>query len=538
MLRSTVAGGLALYVGFVSCTALGQSAGVRLEVAPRDTNGWLRVRSSGASNRVHSLQASSGLFAWTNIATLHDGPFEFADPASAGLKFRFYRATTRSKTAEDDGKSVINFPDESFRARLTGALDETRWVKFAILLNDPMRVWFQGSAKYSFHYDYAVKRLEPFLGLSRMQFDALSLRTNNQQSVLGAVLYPPDWAADEFGIQFVGLDAYPPEQVASWFRLVNSAVFRQRPAQALYIPAFEQNATAENARTYFANQGISIGHAERWVRGDALYANGWALGRLVFVPAAQIDAAYADGRLKPTDILLTDGVPAEVPFLAGIISLMPATPNSHVAILARSYGIPFVYLSDATERERLGALSGRELLLRVDNSARGGGVKASAVDAGLDQALRAAILELKAPRKIALAPKAVFGAISTNVDRLTPSDIRYFGGKASNYGLLRRAIPINTPPAIAFSFDLWDALMNQPMPLGRTLRQEIRARTAAYTYPPNVAAVRATLAEISDLIRDAARFTPEQQQPILRALAPFGTNLKVRFRSSTNVEDS
>jgi phosphoenolpyruvate-protein kinase (PTS system EI component) len=73
----------------------------------------------------------------------------------------------------------------------------------------------------------------------------------------------------------------------------------------------------------------------------------------VFVTATNIRAAYANGMLRPTDILLTDGVPAELPYVAGIITFAAATPNSHVAILAQSYDVPFVFIADQSMRERI-----------------------------------------------------------------------------------------------------------------------------------------------------------------------------------------
>jgi len=43
--------------------------------------------------------------------------------------------------------------------------------------------------------------------------------------------------------------------------------------------------------------------------------------------AADIGPAFADGRIRSEDILLTDGVPAQTPLVAGIISL--AASNHH-----------------------------------------------------------------------------------------------------------------------------------------------------------------------------------------------------------------
>jgi hypothetical protein len=274
------------------------------------------------------------------------------------------------------------------------------------------------------------------------------------------------------------------------------------------------------------------------LQGDVCYAEGWALGRLVSAPPGEIDAAYADGRLRPTDILLVEGVPAEIPYVAGIITLEPATPNSHVAILARSYRIPFVYVADAPAALRLRNLVGQEVILSAEQYFQAD-VKITPVAADLDAVLRAEILALKQPGPVALTPKAAFGALSANADTLSPADVRFFGGKAANYGVLRRTAPANVNVAVAFSFDLWDAFLDQVLPSsGQTLRQEIRARAAGYTYPPSISAVRSTLAGIRNLIRSEARFNAAQQADILQVLAGFPAGRKLRFRSSTNVEDS
>ncbi len=47
---------------------------------------------------------------------------------------------------------------------------------------------------------------------------------------------------------------------------------------------------------------------------------------------------------------------------------------------------------------------------------------------------------------------------------MQPADIGYVGGKAANFGILRRAIPDNSPKAMAFSFDLWNTFLDQSLP--------------------------------------------------------------------------
>lgn len=502
---------------------------------PGSSNDWIRLRSSFHSNNLLTLEASTNLSGWNPIGTLHDALLNYPDVGADDLRQRFYRVLAAPRTATNDWKNELLFPGDTFRSPGVG---EIRWVKFAILLADPTRVFYQDSTKFPFHYEFATQRLAPFIGMDRAAFDAVSLHRTNQQVVLGTVLYPPGTNFVEYGVQFVGLDPYPVDEIGRWFELVKATIFATNGAGVFYMPVFEQEAMARDHAAEFAARNISLASIERWGAVNHVYAPGWALGRLKFFPAAEIAAAFADGRLQPSDILLTDGVPAETPLVAGIISLTPATPNSHTAILAKSFGIPFVHLPDAEERARVQALVGNKVILRAVVTFDVGEAKVLDVEGVLDPLLEATLLALKQTPPINFTPKQSFGAWSASTDALGPADIRYFGGKAANYGLLRDAVPSNAPPAIAFSFDLWDAFLGQVLPGGETLRATIATRLAPYTsYPPDIPVLLADLDDIRDLIR-AATFTPAQQQAITNALTVFNPNRKIRFRSSTNVEDA
>lgn len=530
--------GLLLSFLHVSLTGAAQTPRSRLEVGNTNADGWIRIGSTNDAVLTHTLEASPDLRNWTNIAIIHDGPFEFADPFSTFLSRRFYRLTSRTRSPGDDSKNLLFFPEEPFLS-LPTSWQSLRWVKFAIVTNDPNRVWFQDSAKFPFHYDYAVERLAPFRGMSRAQFDAVSLHRGNQQVVLGAVLFGPWTARNQFAIQFAGLDPYPVADVTNWFRLVQSAIYGAEPAEAFYFPTFEQFGAAAAQKAELAKAGVIVSSPDRWNRENACYSEGWALGRLVFIAGPEIGLAYRDGRLKPSDILVTDGVPAEIPYVSGILTLAPATANSHVAILARSYGVPFLYLADRTEAEKVRALEGQEVVVRAYATFAGCAVRIFPVSPSLNSADREEILKLLAPGRIRITPKKTLNALSRDTTGLTRQDLPYFGGKAANFGLLRRVIPTNSPKAIAFSFDLWDAFLDQTLPgSDHSLRQEIRDRLKPYSYPPNLAAVASELEGIRDLIKKRAVFNPNHRQAIITALAGFDAGRKIRFRSSTNVEDS
>ena len=450
-------------------------------------------------------------------------------------------------------KNQIVFPDEPFRVVGASASDPG-WVKFTIILApyDPNIVYFQDSREYTFHYHFATELLDPFVKMSPSEYDLVTLYEQGQQAILGAVImpptsgYPPPPALPEYGIQFVRQDPYSREEIATLFNVVKASITAEAGVQAFYFPSYEQLATAQANSDWFESQGIPISSTARWAEGNALYSEGWALGELKFFASDQIEAAYLAGDLLPGDILLTDGVPAEIPFVAGIISLSPSTPNSHVAILAKTYGVPFVHLALVEDANLAQQLVGHKIVLRAFDEYGGCDVRLIEVEGVLDDATIAEILALKTLPPLDISPMVSYGDYSAPADGLVPSDIQYFGGKAANFGILRTTIPDDSPVAVAFSFDLWNEFLDQNIPGGNTLREEIAARLSGYAYPPSdMAVLSAELEAIREgLFKNTyiASFTPQLQAAIIETLQDpsygFHQNKKIRFRSSTNVEDS
>lgn len=524
----------------VSGGAYRQVEGATELAIERADGGRMRLDASRQAGMVFQVEVSDDpVGGWIPWATTHEDLVDYPDGEAGGVERRYYRVRLKPIGEADDWKHQVHFPEDSFLSIPSGYLgDEVRWVKFAIMVEDPVRVIFQDSGRYLYHYDFATQRLEDFRGMTPGEFDRISLYRDGQRVVLGAVLYPPPPDTSEYGIQLVGNDVYPRDEVRTYFERVRAVVAAPPGVQALYLPTFEQAEAAEADREYYADHGIRVSSAVRWIREDEIYASGWAVGRLRFIPADEIAAAYADGRLAPGDILVTDAVPAEIPFVAGVIGLAPATPNSHVAILARSFGVPFVYPAEAETRQRVMELDGAMVALRARELFDRDEIKLLDLEGELSPSLVEALAALKAPPKLEIQPKAVRGEINASTDDLTPSDIRFFGGKAANFGFLRRAIPTNSLPAITFSFDLWDGFLMQARSGGGTLASAIYDRLGHYTYPPEVGVLRADLEAVRTWIEDESHFDSEQQTAIINALAGFDPERKIRFRSSTNVEDT
>lgn len=445
-------------------------------------------------------------------------------------------------------KNSVSFPDDPFRA---SSPDGVGWIKFTLLLDDPTTIYFQDSNAYPFHYDWATEFVVAYQGMTPSEFDQITLFEDGQQAVLGSILLPPYSPSappaemiPEYGIQLVRQDPYDPADVVSLFYAVKAAVSADPGVQVFYFPSFEQAASAEEHADYLASEGVIVSSTARWATGNVCYAHGWALGTLKYFPGWMIQTAYNSGSLGPGDILLTDGVPADLPPLAGLITLAPSTPSSHVAILAEGYGIPFTYLALAEDAARADELVGNAIVLRAFGAAGGGcDVRMIDLEGVLTPQQMEEILELKAPQPVNIPPMAAYGAYSAPTDGLVLSDIQYFGGKAAHFSLLRTAIPDHSRVSGAFSFDLWNAFMDQQLPVEETLRENIEARLSGYTWPPDMGALATDLHAIRQMIRSetSTSFAPALEDAIIDMLTDpqydFDPYQRIRFRSSSNAED-
>ncbi len=375
-------------------------------------------------------------------------------------------------------KHQISFPEDPFQS-----WSSPPYIKFTIITQpgyDPNLVYYQDCRQYEFHYDFALEYLDPFIGMTIDQFDDVTLHAADQEAILGAIILPPwsDPPHNEYGIQLVRLDPYTPQEIVDIFHQITSTVMAESDVTAYYFPTYEQYAVTEQNRQWLADRGVPVGSTAQWSQGNTSYSEGWALGTLKFVPGSDIDAAYTAGQLKPNDILLTDGIPAEVPSLAGILTLSPATPNSHVAILTRSQGTPFAHLALETDAMLAQSLIGHSVYLAVvkEDYELSCQIKLYDVNSLTDENI-SALLALKDSPPVTITPITYRGHFWADTTELLPSDIDGFGGKAANFGILRRMLPNHSPQALAFSFDLWNAFLDQP--LATTTQIELAPHTHA-----------------------------------------------------------
>lgn len=445
-------------------------------------------------------------------------------------------------------KNQVTVPNDPFFVQGTPA-SQPGWVKFtSILLDgyDPNIVYYQDSNQYTFHYDFATEQMDPFIGMTVPEYFDVVLYEGGQEASLGALIIPYDDGIKEYGIQFIRQDPYTREQIRDMFYMVESTVVAGPAYEAFYFPTYEQYPAAQADSAWLLAQGIKVGSIAQWIDGNICYSAGWALGELKYFAGEQIQSAYLSGQLKSNDILLTDGVPAEIPVVAGVMTLSPTTPNSHVAILAQTYGIPFVFLGSTDDADTAQQMVGLNVLMCVEDSGGACTVELTDADEAFQEYEVDEMLAMKEPGQLSIMPMTPLGAYSGDTNDLSPADIGYFGGKASNYGILRDAIAAKCPVATALSFDLWNAFLDQILPNGKSLRTEINTRLSGLEYPPvNMAALSTELDYIRENLfknTSVTSFNTALQDAIVSTLQDpqygFDIYSKIRFRSSTNVEDS
>ena len=537
----------------VGCVLPGAS---ELSVTLGQAPGEATITASGVDQgQVGALMFSDDLANWFPEAAVTGTSLRFTEWSAASQRFfQLVKTTPPALSASANWKTKITLPNDNFLVEFkasdggawvppgTKKPKETQWVKFTVLMDDLATVYFQDANKLKFHYDFGTGYVPEFDDMTHMEFDGATLYHAARRAVMGAVLFSEK--NSEYAIQLVGQDKFPAPMVRFLWQLVDGAIEKPETLRGLYMPTFEQQDASGAVAETLARFDVPVVSAQHWETGvDAIYSYGWAMGRLVFVKGDKITGAFRNSDLTSDDILLTDHVPAEIPRVAGIVVMNPSTPNSHVAILAKNFGIPFYYEGTAATREELVSLAGREVMLRTSagwgiNSSASGSATLVALEDDLPESFRQAVADYKAPSELEFKSKDKTDTYTLAMNQIKPSDSELVGGKAAKFSLLRKLIPKNSPdPAIAITFDLWDEFMEQRLLNDKSMRQEIDARLAKAHQSGLQSDLADALKTVRDLIRDG-EFVESQRQAIIAALSPFDRAKKIRFRSSTNMEDS
>jgi hypothetical protein len=400
----------------------------------------------------------------------------------------------------------------------------TRSVNVIVDREDGDRIYFIDTDRWILHYEFASEHLDlpgktPVGSLA--EFNLLNYRRPNRRFLLGKTVHYVD--QDLFTMELAAGDTADAALIIEGFTLVRAAHFagdrlRYRPVSAGQEALLEELAAQ-----------IPVVRTDEVFTGQTYQAlnPGVGYGTLRFRRLAELGSTP----VLPTDFVVLDRVPNDISMVAGLITAEFQTPLAHVNVLAKTRGTPNMALRDAWTDEDLRAFEGT--LVRIEVGLQDFTIAvASATEAqAYWDALRPGSLQVP-----------VHDSTTTfmfNVSALGVADAVRIGNKAANLGELYRVrtsegLPLLLPEApLAIPFAHYASHL-QASGVQADI-DELLAKTAAGTLSPSE--VEQRLFAIRWKIYRAPMDPGSLATVAGIAEARWGVDTKLRFRSSTNVED-
>jgi hypothetical protein len=406
--------------------------------------------------------------------------------------------------------------------RADAVFANTRTINWLIDREDQSRVYFIDSVSWTLHYYFAAAYLnlpgKTAVG-SHEEFNLLNYRRENRRFVLGKLITYVDQGL--ITLEMSAGDTAGADMIVDAYRHISAAIYNGD--QLLYRPV---SARQEGLLDELRGR-IPVIESEAVFRGQVYQPlnQGRGYGVLRFRRVAEL----AGQGPAPTDLVVLDRVPNDISMVAGIITAEFQTPLAHVNILSRNRGTPNMGLRHAFDDPALRALE--DQLVRLDVGAQGYAVApASAAEAqAYWDSLRPAepLIPVFDSSVVELTDIASIGAGASV----------FVGAKAANMAEMTRigqagAIPLPERPfAIPFARYEQHLIENQIAPLIDELLSDMESA------PLEPAELAARLFAIRWAIFRAPMDPDFRAALAAEVRARFGDARRVRFRSSTNVED-
>ncbi len=244
---------------------------------------------------------------------------------------------------------------------------------------------------------------------------------------------------------------------------------------------------------------------------------------------------------RPTfrDIAILRVLPNDLPTVAGVISLVPQTPLSHVNLRAVQDGVPNAYIGNALEDPAISGLIGKYVRFEVTTAPA---VPDERVDGrlGATWSIREATAEEVEAHHADRRPSApqtptrdLTVTAYKDLDDIAFADSDAFGVKAANVAAMRDfGFAAGTvPDGYALPFYFYDAFMKH-----NGFYADVDALLADTDFQAEIATREAELKKLRQRIKNGA--VPDLMATQLAELhAEFPADTSIRCRSSTNNED-
>ncbi len=242
--------------------------------------------------------------------------------------------------------------------RTDSVFARTRTINWLIDREDDDRTYFIDTKTWDLHYFFANAYLnQPDLTPvgTHQEFNLLNYRRPNRRFVLGKLIFYVDQGL--FTLELAAGDTADADMIIDAYERISDAVYNGD--DLLYRPvSASQEAMADELASH-----IPVIRTEDVFRGQLFQSLNYGVGygTLRFARVAELAAQP----LLPTDIVVLDRVPNDISMVSGIITQEFQTPLSHVNIISKNRGTPNMALRDAFDDPELRAWEGELVRLTV-----------------------------------------------------------------------------------------------------------------------------------------------------------------------------
>jgi hypothetical protein len=383
---------------------------------------------------------------------------------------------------------------------------------FVIDRRDHDRVYYVNSKRFAFHKDFVNAT---YLSLERGRaFYENNYLKAERRFLLGTVAYQP--TLDRFTFEFWEGDRLTGDLLAAAFNALSHSFYAPLTFKA-NSSLHEEAATDANKR---AATHMPVMTAQEFA-GNSEYQPlnlGGGIGQLRI-----LDRLTADTVIDRNQIVIFKEVPVQLTPLSGIITTEPASPLSHVNMLAKSWGIPVARIKNADKLFK--QLEGKYVRLDVnENDYKLAPADAREVTERNRQWIK---------RTDLVTPRA-----DLNEDQLTDlteqraRDAVRFGAKSANLGeLIHARIGVAVPPGFTIPFRYYQDFIRR-----NHLEERIAAAVEEDRFVHDPVYRKARLAEIRGWIQ-AGTHDPAFTRAMLDKAHREYRGKPLFARSSTNAED-
>lgn len=428
------------------------------------------------------------------------------------------RYVTRIETAADlalvSSSSIANV---KYLAHVEGATREPPLLA---------ECYFQNMRMFEWHLGF----LQSFPELVDLSFDTYLdwvLRSASRRFWGGSIRVWPGVAHPNGTLGVVSYEVYgEPGQITAENVIAADGVMKRCASFAadilVYVPgSLDQKALAQQKRAELEAAGVTIMFPEQLIDGlsHVAYSEGEGYGTLRVVPAGQRLDDHG-----PRDIVVVETSPNDISVVQGLITKDPQNPLSHTNLRLIEKDVPSVAVPRIYDASYLQDLDDQLVHLVVSED------RFVLEPARLEDAQA----HWDNTRPDVPAPRADLTVTALeSFEVLTSSDAIAYGAKAANIGELSLAIPAaHRPAGFGIPFAWYDAHVT-----ANGIDQAIDMALGDPRIDTDAAFKRAALRNIREQIR-AATIDPDlvdQVETMIRST--LNESARIRFRSSTNVED-